>query len=1290
MKFRDVQIDGFGVWTGLSVDSLNEGLTLFYGPNEAGKTTLMQFMRAMLYGFTDERRTRYLPPIHGGTPGGALRVSGPGGGYEIQRHASLSDNDETGRLTVTGSDGLTQGQHRLTSLLGQVDEAIYNNVFAIGIRELQELSTLDNTAAADELYKLSSGLDRVSLVDVLRNLRAGRADLVGDRDSDPFDQNASHTTTANQLRTAVSRRNRLRDEVSRLSGGTRRWSELATQRQSQSQEIDALRNRMSTWEREARCVEVATSVFDAWQQRGEIAAEIEEIQDEAYLPDEAPAQLVQIDASMEERRNKVEEIKNKRRLIRDKAEQLPVNKRLFDLQGRIEAATEQATWVEALQEQIERLDSQIDKARQQVDSDADRLGIDEDDRLRLAEGDTTPLPDLSRQTLAALSEPAKRVREETFQLKQARDTGRGHKERLQKQDSELQDVLQRANATDLQAAIRRTNDQISSLRQRHQLGEHLEKLTRHYRELERESIELTTDEALPVDRVMLLSVPFIVGGGLIFYGLFNVAQITTFVSEPNPNTGMLYILFGAMAMLVYYLGRERGQRTTAIDLEDCERQIESIRRQIREVETERHDIDDDLPTNLDAIESRMRESESLLNELESVLPVYHAREVALQSYQSARSHATHAAEGLRDAKRQWTTTLERLGLSKTMSPKSVRTLGDGYETLQASIKRLNDLHDERQLRRREQQTIAKRIESLYLEAIDARDEVDLLETKPSLKASDAFDTESEVSQLLDAPEHGETRSHKRRMPSNPLDQLNHLHEELARQQHWIKQRRHLRDQDAELKKHQSSQMRAIERAEQQRRALWAKCGVATSEQFYGLVDRKSQLAELNRKHDELDRQIRSIIGANIPYEDVEYEINGVSAADLERRWESLTTQMTDTETRIGNLQTAKGQLAQEMKQLGEDNRLMTTRLELNAVESQIEKLVSRWQTMGTASTLLEDVCSTFERERQPETLREASSYLQQLTNRKYVRIWTPLGTNQLKIDDANGKSLPLEVLSRGTGEAVFIALRLSLASAYARRGVMLPLVLDDVLVNFDGDRAEHAARTLQTFAQLGHQVMMFTCHDHIADIFHRIDAEVRGLPAQGTPGRAYIMMPEEVEELGEEEYEYEDTTVEEESVTEEPVAEEIPETEPVAVIQPPAPEPVVVPEPKPVKLVVEDRRPRKRVSPYRYRLRRIARMYRERAVPEVTVTKTIRRKPVLETTEVAHVTDPIGWAWFEREPADGRVDADEATAQAARNEWLSPEDRVVESGNHALDESVVSSDADMPSWWREQSVEKAS
>ena len=188
--------------------------------------------------------------------------------------------------------------------------------------------------------------------------------------------------------------------------------------------------------------------------------------------------------------------------------------------------------------------------------------------------------------------------------------------------------------------------------------------------------------------------------------------------------------------------------------------------------------------------------------------------------------------------------------------------------------------------------------------------------------------------------------------------------------------------------------------------------------------------------------------------------------------------------------------------------------------------------------------------------REASSFLSQLTDGKYIRIWTPLGTNQLQIDSHDGKALPLEVLSRGTREAVFIALRLSLAAAYARRGVMLPLVLDDVLVNFDGERALHAAATLQTFAELGHQVMMFTCHDHIVEIFHSIGVEVRQLPVQGQPGRATILLPEELEE--DEEYE----TEEEETFIEEPVAEEQ-EFEEVEEVVETVVEEAVEPEPEP-------------------------------------------------------------------------------------------------------------------------------
>jgi hypothetical protein len=261
-----------------------------------------------------------------------------------------------------------------------------------------------------------------------------------------------------------------------------------------------------------------------------------------------------------------------------------------------------------------------------------------------------------------------------------------------------------------------------------------------------------------------------------------------------------------------------------------------------------------------------------------------------------------------------------------------------------------------------------------------------------------------------------------------------------------------------------------------------------------------------------------------------------------------------------------------------------------------------------------------------------------------------LGTNQLKIDDDRDKSLPLEVLSRGTREAVFIALRLSLAAAYARRGVMLPLVLDDVLVNFDRDRAMSAALTLKTFSELGHQVMMFTCHEHIVEIFHDIDVEVRMMPPQGEPGRATILLPGEMDEE-EEEYEEEEYQQDvEEQVLEERAEEQEPEPEV-------EPEPVVVaqhepePEPEPKIVYVEKPRPkRKKRQPVK--VKHVEPEYAEHEDIEPEYVEPEYVEPEYVEEDYSEPEPLIGWAWFEREPIERLAEVEEALDSVVRNDWI--------------------------------------
>src|SRR4029078_8052469 len=145
MKITDLKIDGFGVWNDLTLRGLSPELTVFYGPNEAGKSTLMQFMRSILYGVTPTRREKYLPPVVGGRPGGWLKVETDHGPLTISRYADRGPTD-AGKVPIITADGEEQGDRLLRDSLEHVDEPPYRNNGAVDLPEVQELGSLSDTA----------------------------------------------------------------------------------------------------------------------------------------------------------------------------------------------------------------------------------------------------------------------------------------------------------------------------------------------------------------------------------------------------------------------------------------------------------------------------------------------------------------------------------------------------------------------------------------------------------------------------------------------------------------------------------------------------------------------------------------------------------------------------------------------------------------------------------------------------------------------------------------------------------------------------------------------------------------------------------------------------------------------------------------------------------------------------------------------------------------------------------------------------------------------------------------
>lgn len=1261
MKIKDIEIEGFGVWSGLTVDSLPDGMTVFYGPNEAGKTTLMQFLRAMLYGFTPERRTRYLPPVYGGRPGGAMRVTGPGGGYEIARRAQLNDPGVAGQLTVTSGDGMVQGQHRLAMLLGQVDESIFTNVFAIGLRELQELSTLDDTAAADELYKLSSGLDRVSLVDVMRQLKGARGQVVGP------------TPDQGQMQSLLVKRDKLRDEQEQWISRGKRWSELAAQKRSHLVEIEELLQRKEQWELESKSIETAMQVRDPWGQRDKLRTTLTQLNARVDLPDNASEKLKSLQTQIEERRQRLQEIKQQRKQLRDRALAFPVRSSILELTSKIEAATEQTPWIGALQKQIVRLQSEIESSREQLLEDAKRLGVsDVDQQALLNDKRMASLPDLSSQSITQLAGPAREVRIHSVKFKQARTQGENDKKEAERLRLEIQEFLAAREQSDLQDSMSQSRMLLERLREQQSLEERLQKLSKHRKELQEETFDLEAEDALPLERFIFLMVPFAFGAVMLILGLIkcfpnrNISALFSYDLKAGP----MMALIGTCILVAWYTWKGYVERGTGDDLEDCEGQLDALLRQIRSTEQERDDLVRSLPSFTGSLEQQIREIEHELQRHEELLPVNHNLIAAQQRYQSARKRASHSATALKQARHEWKKTLQQLGLAESLSPKSIRILAEGYESLLQSRRRLKTQEDELAQRQLELAGITQRVEALVRQtfvAVDEAEEEDrqlarVQRERAAQEAQRAEVASSEARRDKRDKERNRDRSEEGRrdeelrakgdgssrfasrssnvarltqlsersegtwqdQAEGAVQQLQALTALLAEQQSYIQQRRQLKEEDLQFAKQQKIIQRAMDKLTLARQTMLADLGVESLSQLDQHLSMKQEHRKLAAQVTELDERIRAIIGGSSPFEAVAKLLDSHSPGELEKRWDGLQQRVAQADQRMSQLHQRQGEIGQEMKGLAADRRLAEIKLELSVLDNQLKAGARHWQTLAATTHMLEKVCEVYETERQPETLREASAFLKQLTEGKYQRVWTPLGKNALRIDNQQGQSLPLEVLSRGTREAVFIALRLSLAAAYARRGIMLPLVLDDVLVNFDTHRAKLAAKVLRDYAELGNQVVMFTCHEHIMRMFHEIQVQVRVLPPQGQPGEARVYAPEPL-------------FVPAPKVVERVIRRE-PKEEPVPVVVPP----VVVPLPEPVSRVQEVLVPEVRET-----------------VSEVVVRRKPKsqRKPVMEIPSVNHMwfeVDPVEAIWTEIEiPAEDLIAQDGPTTIQDPNPWWS-------------------------------------
>lgn len=154
MKIKKVHIDGFGKWHDQDFD-FTANPQIIYGPNEAGKTTLMAFLVSILFSFADgrgkNRFAQYIPKTTS-SYGGSLLVEINGHDYVIKRQRGRNG----GKVSVTDSQGHQGGEQELKQLLGPMDRSLYQALFSFGQRDLTAVDELNRDEWQQHLQQLGA------------------------------------------------------------------------------------------------------------------------------------------------------------------------------------------------------------------------------------------------------------------------------------------------------------------------------------------------------------------------------------------------------------------------------------------------------------------------------------------------------------------------------------------------------------------------------------------------------------------------------------------------------------------------------------------------------------------------------------------------------------------------------------------------------------------------------------------------------------------------------------------------------------------------------------------------------------------------------------------------------------------------------------------------------------------------------------------------------------------------------------------------------------------------------
>ncbi|MDA1279959.1 MAG: AAA family ATPase [Chloroflexi bacterium] len=1039
MRLTRVNIENFGPFADKEFDNISGRLTLLHGPNEAGKSAVRAFLRSTLFGYVNKSDRSSLRELfhyqHFKPEAGSGSISlttSSDTNYSVHRR----DGKKRGDVVITGEE--TGSDELLRSLLGGIDSELYTNVFSISLTELQALSSLNSDEISDKIYSVGLGLTNVSLTDVR-----------GELDGELRQLRSPRTGNIRKLEKELSE---LRSALEETRRGSDRYAELANSLELLSENIDSQTAELEDMRTGIERQKTLVNLRKPWDRKIELERRISELPDNDALPDHAHLELENLinqKASIQQQIDDNELHKLERQAEYDSA---GVVQAFIDHGDEARKLVMETAYYSKATADLPGIERELETEQSRFDRDIAELGggwdeqsvsafetpIDLQANLESVGRElTTARRTYQSAELAVQSrtEDRETMADEALKLAGARDALVGVSE-----DTSAELENRRGRLSRLRSALAESGSV------RSELSEAQKDLTETLAQTESQVIGGFVGSILLPVSVIIIGVASMVwsfmsgelSGGLA--GLIALAAGFMLISRARASGGFKITVLKPAIGEAKEVARAR--------LEEVQEQLDAITEEISKIAGE-FDIDE---------VASIRDVEEIAGELDRALDLRRKFEAISREFEigAARlstidtrlteSHTSLAlaSNTLADVQNRWQLLLERAELRIDLDPSQAANVMASIRTLKS-----------------QQRTV----ESLRL------------------RVSQMYDTaggiEGRLSGVLEAAGLPDAD------PMKATEVLRDLAEKLLAHDRAVERRNQITSELDILAREFSNLEHRLSQIDIKADNLLDKGNTKDHEEFKALAQQVQERRDLERKLSEM-REMEPLLSSDDgqPYrDDLESTLHDESVARLQ--------QLQDEEKRLqkalNELHEEQGNLRRQQAEFEKSGLALELHSRINVLAEKLNRDASRWAVLTIARDILERTREEFQRERQPALMQAASKYLSDLTLGRYTAVRAVIGEKEhdLEVVEGEAHTKRASELSRGTAEQLFLAMRFALIEEYSKNAEPMPVVLDDILVNFDPDRAMAACKVMMNLSER-FQILFLTCHPETVAMFKSV------------------------------------------------------------------------------------------------------------------------------------------------------------------------------------------------------------